>query len=217
MLGLTQSIDANGNVTTEWEFGLYTYTAASRSHPDHGVLLEQRGPVVNFSAAGKRFVSSTWAGDSLTRRQITATQNDYNPTGLSTAKTVLLSCDQARSITGFGRRMGHARAVDHQRQHERRRRPHLPRRERRPRRPTGSVDNDIATDVVLLEPGRAPRHQQHLRCRTCATGAIGAAGTCRCCPAARRAGGCLANHRRYGSSGTTTNSGAYCRTYPTPS
>lgn len=33
--------------------------------------------------------------------QITATQNDYNPTGLSTAKTLIVTVDQARSINGI--------------------------------------------------------------------------------------------------------------------
>lgn len=101
MLGLTQSIDANGNVTTEWEFGLYTYTAANEVTPTTVYFSSNANAAVNFSAGKKQFMVSTWAGDSLTPAQITATQNDYNPTGLSTAKTVLLSCDQARSITGL--------------------------------------------------------------------------------------------------------------------
>ena len=50
MLGLTQSIDANGNVTTEWEFGLYTYTAANEVTPTTVYFSSNANAAVNFSA-----------------------------------------------------------------------------------------------------------------------------------------------------------------------
>jgi hypothetical protein len=44
--------------------------------------------------------SVAWSGD-ITPPTITANQNDYNPTGLSTASTLRLSSDASRNITGL--------------------------------------------------------------------------------------------------------------------
>src|SRR5262245_23374625 len=59
-------------------------------------------PVINTPTIAAPNLSTTLAltGD-ISPSQITSNQDDYNPTGLSTASTLRLSTDASRNITGL--------------------------------------------------------------------------------------------------------------------
>lgn len=90
------------------EPGMMWYNATTNKF--RGVISDQQGEVDsvdNFAmeswvTAAVAAPSTTWAltGD-ITPSQITANQNDYNPTGLSTASVLRLSSDASRDITGL--------------------------------------------------------------------------------------------------------------------
>jgi hypothetical protein len=90
----------------EWEVGFGTYATTGPALARTTVIASSNaGAAVNFSAGTKDvFITSpaqtqTWG--ELSPAQITANQNNYNPTGLATANMLRLTSDQTRKITGL--------------------------------------------------------------------------------------------------------------------
>lgn len=95
-------VDASGNATGEWEDGLGTYSATdtlTRTTVFDGS--SGAGVAVNFSAGTKWVAIVQMEHGTLSPAQITANQNDYNPTGLADASVLRLTTDQPRRITGL--------------------------------------------------------------------------------------------------------------------
>jgi hypothetical protein len=95
-------VDANGNATGEWEDGIGTYSATdtlTRTSPLQGSAGALTA--VTFSAGTKWVAITSFEQDTLSPAQITANQNDYNPTGAVDADIWRLTSDQARKITGI--------------------------------------------------------------------------------------------------------------------
>lgn len=81
--------------------------ASTTSSQLAGVISDETGSGALVFAVSATFTGTTaiseaitFAGD-ITPTQITSNQNDYNPTGLSTASTIRLSSDASRNITGL--------------------------------------------------------------------------------------------------------------------
>lgn len=99
----------------EWEVGFGTYVSATPAVARTTVIASSAGgSAVTFSAGTKDvWIDSpavTQAWGALSPAQITADQNDYNPTGLNLTNALLLDTDNVRQITGiaggfFGRRL----------------------------------------------------------------------------------------------------------------
>lgn len=91
----------------EWEIGLGTYVSATPALARTSILASSNaGAVVSLSAGTKDvFITSPAIAQGwgvLAPAQITADQNDYNPTGLSLTNTLRLTSDRPyRSITGL--------------------------------------------------------------------------------------------------------------------
>lgn len=76
-------------------------TAAFSGEPAVTATAVRNGNLPQLSTL--TFTQALASGASLTPAQITANQNDYNPTGWLTSFTVRLSSDASRNITGFAR------------------------------------------------------------------------------------------------------------------
>lgn len=88
--------------TTNPTIGTDSITFGSVTGP--GIVTVAQGgtggqtPDTGFANIGSRSIAFT---GSITPSQITSDQNDYNPTGLSTASTLRISTDATRNITGL--------------------------------------------------------------------------------------------------------------------
>lgn len=96
-----EAVDSNGNATGAYEAGLGTYSAANTLTRTTPLRSSNSGAAVSLAAGTKRVGITDLPQGSLTPAQITAAQNDYNPTGLASAECLILSFDQARSINGI--------------------------------------------------------------------------------------------------------------------
>lgn len=90
----------------EWEIGYGTYVSATPAIARTTVIESSNADAaVNFSAGTKDiFITNPAVGHSwgvLSPSQITADQNDYNPTGLKYASYLRLDTDNVRQITGL--------------------------------------------------------------------------------------------------------------------
>lgn len=89
----------------EWEVGLGTWQTGGTLVRTTVLSSSNAGAAVNFSAGTKNVFITTPAVDAnfgtLAPAQLTADQNDYNPTGLQYANGLLMTADQFRSITGI--------------------------------------------------------------------------------------------------------------------
>jgi hypothetical protein len=106
----------NNTPLTEWEVGIGTYTHSGATLSRTTIIASSNsGSAVSFSAGTKDVIcvapsyifehidvkKSFYLSGELTPSQITADENDYNPTGLSTASVLRLDVDADRSITGL--------------------------------------------------------------------------------------------------------------------
>lgn len=90
----------------EWEVGLGTYVSATPALARTAVIASSNGDAAVALSAGTKdvFITSPavameWGA--LTPAQLTADQNDYNPTGLLKANLLRLDADQIRNLTGL--------------------------------------------------------------------------------------------------------------------
>lgn len=108
------AVMANGDTTfysiqhqssAEWEVGLGTWGTGGILTRTTVIASSNAGAAVNFSAGTKDvFITSpavTQGWGVLAPAELTANQNDYNPTGLQYANTLRLTADQFRRITGL--------------------------------------------------------------------------------------------------------------------
>lgn len=108
------AVMANGDTTfysaqhqsaNEWEVGVGTWQTGGILARSTVIASSNAGAAVNFSAGTKDvFITSpaiTQGWGVLAPAQLTANQNDYNPTGLQYANTLRLTADQFRRITGL--------------------------------------------------------------------------------------------------------------------
>lgn len=95
------AVDADGNATGDYEEGLGTYSASNTLTRTTVFRSSNANAAVTLAAGTKYVAISLLQLQSVTPSQITANQNDYSPTGMASAGVLLLSCDQARAITGF--------------------------------------------------------------------------------------------------------------------
>lgn len=96
-----EAVDSNGNATGDYEAGFGTYSGANTLTRTTVIRSSNANAAVNFASGTKRVGITDIPYGSISPAQITATQNDYNPTGLSNAKVMILTADQARSINGI--------------------------------------------------------------------------------------------------------------------
>jgi hypothetical protein len=90
----------------EWEIGYGTYVSATPAVARTTVIESSNADAaVNFSSGTKDvFITNPAVGHSwgvLSPSQITADQNDYNPTGLKYASILRLDTDNVRQLTGL--------------------------------------------------------------------------------------------------------------------
>lgn len=89
----------------EWEIGLGTWSTGNSLARTSVLASSNAGAAVTLSAGTKDVfltspaIAQLWG--QLTPSQITADQNDYNPTGLANANVLRLDADQTRAITGL--------------------------------------------------------------------------------------------------------------------
>src|SRR5574339_56630 len=86
--------------STDAGYGQFFCHSADGNKPK---FVKPDGTLLDLSAGGTVSdlpVNITFSGD-ISPTQITANQNDYNPTGLSTASTLRLTTDASRNITGL--------------------------------------------------------------------------------------------------------------------
>lgn len=96
------AVDANGNATGDYEEGLGTYSASNTLTRTTVFRSSNANAAVSLAVGATKYVAiSLLQLQSVTPSQITANQNDYSPTGMASAGVLILSCDQARSITGI--------------------------------------------------------------------------------------------------------------------
>lgn len=89
----------------EWEVGVGTWQTGGTLVRTSIIASSNGDAAVNFSAGTKDvWIDAPAAAQTLgtlSPAQITANQNDYNPTGLKYANCLILTVDQARAITGL--------------------------------------------------------------------------------------------------------------------
>jgi hypothetical protein len=109
-----EAVDANGNPSGAWEWGLGTWQGSNVIARTSVLLSTNANAAVDFGTGTTRvFIAESpstlvanlsdqllLSGD-LTPAQITANQNDYNPAGLANATVLRLNLDATRRITGI--------------------------------------------------------------------------------------------------------------------
>lgn len=86
--------------TPYWGFGQFDDDESYRWYYNNGSVWAEKFRVDN--AGRVHLLKSLVMSSELVAPQITANQNDYNPTGLSDAAVLVVTSDAARDITGFG-------------------------------------------------------------------------------------------------------------------
>jgi hypothetical protein len=96
-----EAVDANGNATGDYEAGIGTYSGANTLTRTTVLRSSNSDTVVTLAAGTKRVGISFVEFGTLSPSQITANQNDYNPTGLGMCTVLRLTSDQPRRISGL--------------------------------------------------------------------------------------------------------------------